>query len=136
MFRLIYITTLLVLSFALNARAGDMSPSLVGIYSDMARHQESGDVIGTEIIISKTKSGYFAVIQTSEGSPCKPVVAPVVIEGVDIKINIPTDDCYSGLLSGVAKSDGLMLSFGDGALSPRGEKKFLLPRRNSFWTQH
>lgn len=136
MFRLIFITTILVLSHVMNASAGDMPLSLIGIYSDMARHQESGDIIGTEIIISKTKSGYFAVIQTSEGAPCKPVVAPVVIDGASIKINIPADACYSGLLSGVAKSDGLLLAFGDGALSPRGEKKFLLPKRNSFWARH
>jgi hypothetical protein len=31
----------LILSLAINASAGDMSASLVGIYSDLARHQET-----------------------------------------------------------------------------------------------
>ena len=129
----IYLAFLLVLSPAMNARAGEVLPALVGIYSDMARHQESGDILGIEIIISETKSGYFAVVQTSEGSPCKPAVAAVVIEGVKIRINIPADACYGGMLSGLVKPDGLLLSFANGALSPRGDKVFFLPKKNSFW---
>ena len=136
MSKLIYIATLLVLSLAMNASADEISTTLVGIYSDMTRHQESGDILGIEIIISKTKSGYFAVIQTSEGVPCKPVVSPVVIEREKIRIDIPVDACYSGVLTGVVKPDGLWVFLGNGALSPRGDKEFLLPKRNSFWERY
>lgn len=129
----IYLAFLSVLSPAMNARAGEVLPVLVGIYSDMARHQESGDILGIEIIISATKSGYFAVVQTSEGMPCKPVVAAVVIEGGKIRINIPADACYDGMLNGLIKPDGLLLSFANGALSSRGDQAFLLPKKNSFW---
>lgn len=132
----IYIAFLFVLSLAMNARAGDIPPTLVGIYSDMARHQESGDILGIEIIISETKSGYFAVVQTSEGVPCKPAIAPVVVEGKKIRISIPADACYGGMLTGIVKPDGLWISFSQGALSPRGDKEFLLPKKNSFWERN
>ena len=136
MSKLIYVATLLFFSLVINASGGEISTALVGIYSDMARHQESGDILGIEIIISKTKSGYFAVIQTSEGAPCKPVVSPVVIEREKIRIEIPADACYSGMLTGVVKPDGLLVSFSNGALSPRGDKVFLLPKRKSFWERY
>ena len=132
----IYLAFLLVLSPAMNANSSEALPALVGIYSDMARHQESGDILGIEIIISETKSGYFAVVQTSEGAPCKPAVAAVVIQGKKIRINIPADACYSGMLTGAVKPDGLLLSFANGALSPRGDKEFLLPKKNSFWERN
>lgn len=136
MSKLIYVVFMFVLSLAMDASAVEISPALVGIYSDMARHQESGDVLGTEIIISKTKSGYFAVIQTSEGVPCKPVVVPVVIDGRKIRFSIPSNACYSGTLTGVIKPDGLWVSFGHGALSPHGDKEFLLPKKHSFWERN
>lgn len=104
-----------------------------GVFSDMEFSSESGDVTGMEIIISSTNAGYYAVVQTSEGEPCPPVVAPVVVRGGTISIDLPASSCYVGRIVGKMTESGLSLSFTGGALSPHGEAKFTLPRAKSYW---
>jgi hypothetical protein len=98
-----------------------------GIYSDMRYGKESGDVIGQEIFIVFSKDGYFAILQSSEGEPSKPVVVPVSIGGMNIKFLVPTYMDSRGEFNGTICNNHLVGTFqGNG-------QKINLGKKNSYW---
>ena len=66
-------------------------PAIEGVYSDVAYHDESGDVLGTEVIIWRSASRYMVSFRHSEGVPGRRSVVPLAVNGDSIEFTIPPD---------------------------------------------
>ncbi|MEK7775440.1 MAG: hypothetical protein AAB305_06110 [Candidatus Zixiibacteriota bacterium] len=71
-----------------------------GIYSDMHFNQDGGDVIGIEVFLLYSVSGYHVVFQASEGEPCVPVVLKAKVQDSLISFTIPEGVLYEGEFAG------------------------------------
>lgn len=98
---------------------------VTGMFSSMAFHEESGDVLGDELLIVPTARGYFVVFQSSEGEPAVPVVVPAMIEGQDISFSLPKPG--PGDFRGTITQHELIGSFCGNSEQMR------LKRKNSYW---
>jgi hypothetical protein len=120
--------TVFTASFTSESEAQEPSrPKVTGIYSDMRYSQESGDVIGQEVFIIFSKSGYFAILQLSEGEPSPPLVVPAKVAGSSVTFTVPTEMDARGTFKGNVSGNHLVGSF-----SGSGQK-IDLERRNSYW---
>lgn len=121
--------TLLLLT-ATFARSSDATPpslKMTGMFSDMRFNSEGGDVLGQEIFIVYSKSGYFAILQSSEGEPGKPVIVPVTLKGASVSFRVPADLDPRGEFHGVISQNELV-----GTFSGNGQA-INLKRKNSYW---
>ena len=59
-----------------------------GTFSTFEYNKEGGDVLGVEIRIVRTRTGYQAVVQFAEGEPGDLIVAPVTFEGQKVRLVI------------------------------------------------
>ena len=96
-------------------------PDVTGFFSNMYASSSTGDVGGATIFISwaKVHNGleerYYAFVQTAEGVPTEPVLAPVSVVGDSIAISF-TDGRYKDLspFKGRITADALIGSFSNG----------------------
>ena len=109
------------------------SVRVVGIYSDLAYSEQSGDMRGTEIIIVASDVGFHAIVQSSEGPLGCPVLVPAVVDELAIEFTLPHDACMYGVVPGsrfrgVVSADALRGYF-------EGYENFVLelPRAQSYW---
>lgn len=94
---------------------------VTGFFSNMHVGSTTGDVGGATIFISQAtvKNGleerYYAFVQTAEGAPTEPVLAPVSVKGDSITI-VFTDERYKDIspFSGRVTRDALIGSFSNG----------------------
>ena len=100
---------------------------ITGIYSDMKYNKESGDVVGNEIFIVFSRNGYFAILQSSEGEPSRPVVVPVSVNGVNVRFSVPPDMDSRGDFQGLICNKHLAGKFSG------NDQKINLVRKNSYW---
>ena len=100
---------------------------ITGIYSNMKYNKESGDVVGNEIFIVFSRNGYFAILQSSEGEPSKPVIVPVSVDGVSIKFSVPLDMDPRGDFHGTICNGHLVGKFSGNNQSVN------IKRRSSYW---
>jgi hypothetical protein len=100
---------------------------VTGIYSDLAYYQESGDLLGDEIMVLFSEQGYFVVLQYAEGVPSKPVLVPAVISGQRITFMLPPPMDDWGAFVGEIEGDHLVGKF------QRSEQALDLRRKNSYW---
>jgi hypothetical protein len=112
------------------ARGHSSSPT--GLFTNMTWHAGGGDVVGVEVFVVRTRAGYSAVVQTSEGVPEVPRVVPADVEGNRITFALPLGD---GLVrfSGTVSPTGLEGAFTGGRLSERPDGRLILPRGKSYW---
>lgn len=103
------------------------SQKVTGIYSDMQYNREGGDVVGQEVFIVFSKSGYFAILQLSEGEPSAPVVVPVKVAGSAVTFTVPTEMDTRGTFKGNISGGHLV-----GTFSGNGQKVDL-KRKSSYW---
>jgi len=89
--------------------------------------REGGDVLGQEVFIVYSKDGYFAVLQSSEGEPGKPVIVPVALVGASVTFRVPGDVDARGEFHGVISKDRLI-----GRFEGNGQVVDLM-RRSSYW---
>ena len=123
---------LAVLAFLLttpawSSDAAAPNPKLTGMFSDMRFNAEGGDVLGQEIFIVYSKHGYFAVLQSSEGEPGRPVVVPATLTGSSVTFRVPADVDLRGEFRGVISQDGLIGTFSGNGQSVN------LKRKSSYW---
>lgn len=98
----------------------------------MAMHDESGDVVGIEIFVVYSRTGYHAVFQASEGEP-EPVVAAATIERARIAFHLPPGAGYSGVFRGEIRNGELTGAFEGGQTGSHGEERIRLERGSSYW---
>lgn len=130
MIRLIIFALLITLQFfllPLSVASTVGKAKVTGIYSDLAFHEESGDVLGEELIIVFSRDGYFVVFQSSEGEPTVPVVTPAQINGQKIVFMLPAPMAERGEFIGKISRNGLV-----GKFQSSGQVLHL-KRKNSYW---
>lgn len=102
--------------------------SITGIYTDLSFNPDSGDVLGTEIIIGYSNKGYWAMFQYSEGEPSIPIVIPLEVSNHNISFNLPRSIPERGRFDGEILQSGLLV----GKFKINGQK-LNLRRGNSYW---
>lgn len=100
-----------------------------GMFTDMRYHAESGDVVGTEVLVVYSRDGYRVVYQSSEGEPGVPVVVPAKVEGMRLTFDVPASADPRGTFNGTFDAQGL-----EGDFSGSGER-IHLTRAASYWAR-
>ncbi len=124
------IVTILILLLVSSLAWGAIKTKVTGLFSDMRYISEAGDVLGTEIFIVYSNSGYYAVMQCAEGAPSKPVVVSASIKDNEVKLEPHNDlssHCPMATFTGQITSSGLRGKF-EGTDYPG-----LLKRQRSYW---
>lgn len=117
------LTVLLLLSGC----GGEQSIKLTGIYSDLTLHQDTGDLLGHEVIIVFSNHGHYAIVQLSEGEPMVPQISKVsVLPNGRISFEFKNASGQSVTFLGTVSASDL-----SGALNQ--ESVIALKRRHSYW---
>ena len=127
MFRFSIILALLLAS---NLAFSAAKNKITGLFSDMHYISEAGDVIGAEIFIISSDSGYYAIMQCAEGAPSKPVIVSASINGTTVKLephNDQSSHCPMAPFIGRITSNSLRGKF-EGTDYPG-----LLKRQKIYW---
>lgn len=132
--QILAVIVLSLIGMCVYAASINTNEKITGVYTSLAINEESGDVVGMEVVISESFSGnYFLTFQSSEGQPREPVVSKVFVDGDKVKFSVDEANGYKGTFEGVVSALGLKGQFLNGQLSPFGEKVFTLKRQSSFW---
>ncbi len=118
---------LLSLSGVIAFAAGN---NITGTYTNMQFNRQGGDLLGTELRIAVTRSGYQGVLQIAEGGPGQLVLVNVQVDGNRIKFSIPDDNPYAGSFSGVITNGVLTGHF---KYKSGGEEDVVLKKGKSYW---
>ncbi len=89
--RLLFVASLLFFLSSVRAIAGDGKPQyFIRLYSDICLHSESGDLLGTRIVVLRLRDGDYVYFQPSEGWPRSPVGAKAAIadNATDIEFHV------------------------------------------------
>lgn len=99
--------------------------SVTGVYSNLAYHEDSGDLMGIEVHVLYSYSGYFAVVQCGGGDPA---IVSAEVEAETIAFSLDEDgkdNCSLKKYEGHILEEGLNLK--------SGSENLLLPRQESYW---
>lgn len=105
------------------------STHITGTYSSLRYHQESGDLLGYEILIIPTDLGFKGIIQVGEGAPGEVYIVKVANQNGQIRFDIPLGAGAVSRFSGQVE-DGYLV--GD-VSSPSGKEHVKLKRGMSYW---
>jgi hypothetical protein len=100
-----------------------------GLFSSLAYHDDSGDLLGMEIyLLVGAKADYSAVVQCAGGEPSDPVVVKASINGTRVVFTLPAGLPECGTeFTGVISPKGLRGRF-SGESSDRW-----VPRKKGYW---
>lgn len=105
-----------------------------GIYSGLTYHQESGDLLGMEVMLVPSREGWSAVVQVAQGASVTPVVVKAEVQGEKVRFLLPPNESgYDGEFIGHITKEGLEGGFTQGQLAPNGDKVFRLRKGPSYW---
>jgi len=102
-----------------------------GTFTNLSYHVEAGDLLGYEIRIVYTRSGYEGTFQSAEGGPDSLVLLRnISIENGLVKFSIPHGSYFEGDFIGKLSKTGLT-----GTLTLRNGNKvhLALKRGKSYW---
>lgn len=116
-----------IMTFCLGANAE--SRLIAGTYSSLQYHNESGDLLGYEILIIPTDIGFKGIIQVGEGAPGEVYIVKVTNNNGQIQFDIPLGTGASSNFSGHVEGQYLV---GD-VSSPSGKEHVKLRRGMSYW---
>jgi hypothetical protein len=119
---------------AFETAEGTQVAPIAGIYSDLKYNDHGGDLLGTEIRITKLHGHYKAFVQEAEGEPSGVFTAPVDVVGNEISFTVyeanGERDRYVGRIT-AETFEGTWT-----VLLPTQSVRHtfrLLRRRNSYW---
>jgi len=131
--RLLKFAASLVFLMATSFSMAETPNKITGIYSDMTFNKEGGDVLGIEIFVLFTRSGYWVVFQDAEGSPSEPVITAAEIKNNEITFSLPERNGYVGTFRGRIGKGVLVGGFDSGQQATFGGREFKLKRKSSYW---
>lgn len=109
------------------AHAATPEPKIAGIYSDLHYSQEGGDLLGMELLVVPTESGYAAFVQIAEGGAPYTAMTPVGIAGTHVSFELPPGGAYGGVrFTGEWNGSSLVVTW------PAGDVE-TLRRGKSYW---
>lgn len=103
------------------------SYNICGCYSDMYFHEESGDILGNEIFIINSKTGYYVLYQESSGWPTVLYLLPLKVKNDRIQFAIPSECQQMGQFDGKISDVRLDGSF------KKIDYHFVLKKNQSYW---
>jgi hypothetical protein len=109
---------------------GQNAQRITGTYTNMYFNKEGGDVLGEEIKIVHTRSGYQGALQFAEGEPEELVIVEVKVNGANIVFPIPDSDPHAGEFSGTVTNEVLQ---GEFRFKSGGREKVELRKGKSYW---
>ena len=77
------------MSWSFRVYTQDSVPLMTGTFSSMHVSERSGDIVGMELSIVGSASGYMVVAQGTEGAPGTPVVLPLTLSGSVVEFAAP-----------------------------------------------
>ena len=100
-----------------------------GTFSNLRYIPEAGDLLGEEVRIVYTRSGWQGTVQLAEGVPYELIVVACEFKGDSLTFAIDHGE-DQGVFRGVVGSRDLrgIMSFGPGA-----QEHWVLPRKKSYW---
>ncbi len=113
--------------------AGKRTPAgPTGTFTNLTFNEDGGDLLGIEVKIVPSRSGYQAVVLVSDGEPSRMVVVDVTVNGRSISFTVP------------AQSDGVDAWSFEGTITRsvlKGKithasgvtERVTLPRRCGYW---
>lgn len=104
--------------------------SFVGVFSNLALDENTGDISGDEIIVTLSPQGHEAIFTEAQGGfPIKPIVADAkIVNGwITFKVNI---DPYTVKVMGKPTCKYLYTTF---EWSTGSKYSIKIPRTKSFW---
>ena len=119
-----------VAAIVLASSAAASEPRITGTYSSLEYVAEAGDIVGVEITVIYSDSGYFTLVQCAEGSPGVPLLVPATVKGSTISFSLPSQvesDCPATQFQGTISKRGLTGAFKD------TDWPGFLKRRRSYW---
>jgi hypothetical protein len=66
------------------------------VYSSLELIEESGDVVGSEVLVFRTAAGACVSYQLAEGAPEPLRIVPAIVRGDSLLFTIPPDSAYAG----------------------------------------
>jgi len=104
---------------------------ITGIYSNLTYNQESGDLLGMELLVVPSRqnqeAAYSVFVQISEGGAPFTAVVPLKVTGTNIEFTLPPGSTYPGeRFVGTFKGDELLVRWSQGTVEH-------LKHGNSYW---
>ena len=99
---------------------------ITGCYSNLAYHEESGDLLGWELFIVFSSDTYHVLFQESEGWPTVLLLLPLKVEGSSIRFTVPRA-AGGQEFTGTVSAAGITGRFAD------LNQEIFLPRKPSYW---
>jgi hypothetical protein len=90
---------LLILLLPVCTLSQDREPvrdQVTGIYSDLHYNKEGGDLLGMELVIVPSQSGYTAFVQIAEGGAPYVTTVPFIAKEALVSFTLPQGGPYSG----------------------------------------
>lgn len=109
---------------------GQKAQRITGTYTNMYFNKEGGDVLGEEIKIVNTRSGYQGALQFAEGEPEELVIVEVKVNGANIVFSIPDSNAHAGEFIGTVTNEVLQ---GEFKFKRGGRERVELRRGKSYW---
>jgi hypothetical protein len=104
--------------------------SIEGVYSDLHYVAEAGDLLGTELKITKDGTSYKGFLQIAEGAPSRVMPVNIEVQGSEIRFSVAEDTDYAGKFIGKI---GTQFLVGEFRFKGGGTNKVKLRRGKSYW---
>jgi hypothetical protein len=124
------ITLVLLVPWTLGLAQGQKGLRVTGTYTNMYYNEEGGDLLGDEIRIVGTSTGYQATLQFAQGVPDALILVDVKVAGDKISFSIPDSSNYPGEFNGTLGNGALR---GEFRFKGGGTEKVELRRGKSYW---
>lgn len=123
-----WLWALLALSLATGpAFAQTSNTKVTGVYSNLRYNKEGGDLLGMELLVIPSATGYTAFVQIAEGGTPYTAIVPVAVAGSRISFTLPSEGAYGGArIDGELKGASLVINW------PAGTNE-TLRRGKSYW---
>lgn len=101
-------------------------PRISGVFSNLRYSEQSGDLIGWEILVVPRQGGtYTAIVQVAEGSAPAVVIGTLVANDSNMVISIPNGQAFAGAYTATITATEMRFE------TPEGTER--LRRGKSYW---
>lgn len=117
----------IAMMLALSGSAYCAEVRITGTFTNLSYNIESGDLLGTEILIVPGQGGFVAFVQLAEGGEPFSALVPPKVEGPRIEFTMPEHGSYAGLkFSGAVSTTELVGRWSSG-------QREVMKRGVSYW---
>lgn len=104
-----------------------------GLFSNLYYHQDTGDLLGSEIYIAKTSNGYTGVLLLCEGGCLPFILFSPVFDGETLTFTVKEDDGFTGHFKGTLDPLGITGHYGPEPDRPGASGIERWCRKGTYW---